>query len=683
MKSFLLFIIFFLTNLALQSQSLSVFNVDAAGFPAVKAKFFAYDEKGVQITNLSAAKFRVTESGNLRTVTYVSCPNPKQPITVSIAMSIDNSSSMGEKIGDTIPIVIGKETARRLAELITIPPSEIALQSCNDKAFICQDFTQDKNKYYNNLNPITSGGGNDFAEQLLAPQNGLLNIAKKGINKKVAVIYTDGLWTALKDNELQKCKDICANYNITFFAIIFSRPDADPNGIKTSLKSLCDATGGYMFDGITSLKAAEELVKGLQKLVQGGEPCSIEWQSEIPCIEGFTKAELMLLTNGAVSYAGYQIPLSAVAKLEFNPEFVKFLKPTPGIQRDTTVTVKAINSNFNVTNITSSDSAYTIKPTNFTLNAGQTINLTVSFIPPDSGYSYAQFTFENTLCTTYYPASGGFPGKRPLIKTLKLIQPNGGQKFVVGMDTLITWFGVLPGETVVIDYSIDSGATWKLITDTAKGLSYKWRVPKTPGNQCLARVTTKSGYGNCNEVRICEQVWMGCNLDVDHYRNGDLIPEIKDTKEWEIQKIGAWCYYLNDSANGAIYGKLYNWYAILDPRGLAPEGWHIPTNSEFSELKDCLQYPDLAGGKLKEEGTEHWKSPNTLATNLSGFVALPGGCRDPNGTFLGLNKSGYWWTTTEYYLYDAWSMNLLYNSGLMYQDKSNYSNGLSVRCLKD
>src|ERR1035437_4904310 len=127
-------------------------------------------------------------------------------------------------------------------------------------------------------------------------------------------------------------------------------------------------------------------------------------------------------------------------------------------------------------------------------------------------------------------------------------------------------------------------------------------------------------------VTICTQSWMLKNLDVSTYRNGDLIPEVTDGSAWSALTAGAWCWYNNDSAtNASTYGKLYNWYAVNDPRGLAPTGWHVPSDAEWTTLSTCLGGNAVAGGAMKETGTTHWTSPNTGATNSSGFTGLPGG----------------------------------------------------------
>jgi uncharacterized protein (TIGR02145 family) len=190
-----------------------------------------------------------------------------------------------------------------------------------------------------------------------------------------------------------------------------------------------------------------------------------------------------------------------------------------------------------------------------------------------------------------------------------------------------------------------------------------------------------------NEVKICSQFWMTKNLDVDHYRNGDPIPEVKDDTQWANLKTGAWCYNNNDPINGEIYGKLYNWYAVNDPRGLAPVGYHIPTDAEWTELENCLGGSVIAGGKLKSTGTIEggdglWLSPNTGATNSSGFSGLPGGNRDDNGDYHG-TLIGIWWSSTE----GGETIALIGGLGYDIADIVRYYDskvcGFSVRCVRD
>lgn len=186
-----------------------------------------------------------------------------------------------------------------------------------------------------------------------------------------------------------------------------------------------------------------------------------------------------------------------------------------------------------------------------------------------------------------------------------------------------------------------------------------------------------------NSVKIEAQQWMEKNLDVTTYRNGDIIPQVTDATAWANLTTGAWCYYNNDPKNGAIYGKLYNWYAVVDPRGLAPSGWHIPTDEEWTNLSDTLGGRDVAGGKMKTTGTTLWDSPNASATNKSGFAGLPSGVRNSYGSFSNLGDSGFWWSATENSATVAWYRNLYYNIGFLSRNYGFKSTGFSVRCLMD
>jgi uncharacterized protein (TIGR02145 family) len=185
-------------------------------------------------------------------------------------------------------------------------------------------------------------------------------------------------------------------------------------------------------------------------------------------------------------------------------------------------------------------------------------------------------------------------------------------------------------------------------------------------------------------LTLCDQTWMLKNLEVSRYRNGDIIPKVTDPVEWAALTTGAYCYYNNDSATyAAIYGRLYNYYAVVDSRGLAPEGWHIPSDAEWTALETCLGGASVAGGAMKETGTTHWSSPNTGATNSSGFTALPGGNRNVNGLFLSLGDVSYWWSTTVFNTTDASFKYITFNNNSLQNTNSFKVNGFSIRCIRD
>lgn len=185
-----------------------------------------------------------------------------------------------------------------------------------------------------------------------------------------------------------------------------------------------------------------------------------------------------------------------------------------------------------------------------------------------------------------------------------------------------------------------------------------------------------------NEVTIGTQVWLSKNLDVAKFRNGDSIPEAKTDEEWVKageNKQPAWCYYNNEEPNGTKYGKLYNCYAVNDPRGLAPNGYHIPTDAEWTQLTDYLGGESVAGNKMKS--ISGWDE-NGNGNNKSGFSGLPGGYRLTDGTFSTIGMYGLWWSSTENITVNAWNRVLDFDSGYVYRDYY-FKGGLSVRCLRD
>lgn len=184
-------------------------------------------------------------------------------------------------------------------------------------------------------------------------------------------------------------------------------------------------------------------------------------------------------------------------------------------------------------------------------------------------------------------------------------------------------------------------------------------------------------------ISIGTQVWMTKNLNVSTFKNGDPIPEAKTDEEWKRAgklKKPAWCYYQNDPANGAKYGKLYNWYAVNDIRCLAPSGYHITQDDEWTILTDYLGGEDFAGTKIKS--MNGWDE-NGNGTNTSGFSGLPGGGRSSSGAFYDIGSYGYWWSSTDGNTSDAWYRLLSYHFGSAYGDHSNKHFGFSVRCVKD
>ena len=244
-------------------------------------------------------------------------------------------------------------------------------------------------------------------------------------------------------------------------------------------------------------------------------------------------------------------------------------------------------------------------------------------------------------------------------------------------------------------YIMKSGAIvgqYNVNTEVDSVIFYKPTIEETTSG-----TFTDSRDGNeYNWVQIGDQVWMAENLA--------YLPSINMVADGSEDAAGSYYYvYGYDGTNVAdakatdnyaTYGVLYNWTAAMDGeassttnpsgiQGVCPAGWHLPSDAEWTELTDCLGGTSVAGGKLKETGTTHWNSPNTGATNETGFTALPGGYRYYSGKFLNVGNDGIWWSATEYPAYFAWYRSMYYSSSGVTRYYGDKEVGFSVRCVRD
>lgn len=184
-------------------------------------------------------------------------------------------------------------------------------------------------------------------------------------------------------------------------------------------------------------------------------------------------------------------------------------------------------------------------------------------------------------------------------------------------------------------------------------------------------------------ITIGKQTWMGENLKTTRFNDGKAIQLVTNDKAWTSLETPAYCWLKNDTANKEDYGALYNWYAV-NTRKICPRGWHVPSKTEWEDLTAFLGDENLAGARLKEAGTDHWKNSILVSTNEYGFTALPCGLRQMEGNFPEFADSyGVWWSSTEFSKIAAWNRGVFFSSNKLYGGNDNKKNGFSVRCIKD
>jgi uncharacterized protein (TIGR02145 family) len=206
-------------------------------------------------------------------------------------------------------------------------------------------------------------------------------------------------------------------------------------------------------------------------------------------------------------------------------------------------------------------------------------------------------------------------------------------------------------------------------------------------NSGLSYSTMKDNDGfSYKTIQIGSQTWMAENLRSTKFRNGETIAEVTSNSAWTGLTTAAYSNYENteDIDQLATYGRLYNWFAIADSRGLAPAGWHVPTDREWEQLVNELGGMQSAGGSLKEAGNTHWTAPNTGANNSSGFTALPAGRREyTDGRFINNSFNTFWWTSSLYNPDYSWYYQINYDFSSVIVANFHKQYGFSVRLVKD
>lgn len=258
--------------------------------------------------------------------------------------------------------------------------------------------------------------------------------------------------------------------------------------------------------------------------------------------------------------------------------------------------------------------------------------------------------------------------QNPTVSDSKTANGTGTGNFISNLTNLV------PGRT----YYVRAYATNSIGTGYGNEVSFTIPIPADGTTSTL----TYNGY-TYKTVYINGKEWLAENLQTTKYKDGTPIANVTDDTEWDGLSTGAYCWYNNDeTANKNTYGALYNWHAVNTGK-LAPAGWHVPTDAEWTALTDYLGGTTVAGGKLKEIGTAHWGDPNTDATNEVGFTALPGGSRHYGGSFDGIGDSGYWWSATESGAYSAWYRYMNYDISDVLRNNYYRELGFSVRCVRD
>lgn len=595
MKKLIYLFLFIFSNGVASSQSISIYNIDASNFPVMRAKFNAIGLKGELVKSIAEIELSLYENGIPRDILSVSCPPdvPPRDVSTTIVFNVANATKSGS-------LDIAKSAAKAWIGTLT-PGSECAITSVDKVNSLNQDFTSNSYKLNKAVDLIGESKGIDYRVALAEPPAGGIIVAKAAKNKRVIILLTDGLPNRFPD-ELKIIKDANDN-NITIHCITINMHAHE------SLKRIAEATGGLWFENVRSREEAEEIGRQIKsRTVYGESACDIEWKSAADCIRETRNVESKW--GGCTSRANYFPPSTAKAELKFSPVSVYFANKPIGVKSDTTIEITAVNSDFDVESVHSTSPFFKVSPNSFTLKNGETKTITVSYTPPDSNSYYSFIRFKTRTCTGEFYAMGGYTFTKSTVNTLELTSPNGGESFIAGSDTIITWTGALPTDKVTLEYSIDNGKTWKIITKEATGLQYAWKnVPKPTSFRCLIRITSRSKEPLVEWSKTYNRCYFDAARDIKQTKNGNYIVVGESSDLYGDSNV--WILYLNQ-AGDIIWGKSIGGanddkgYAVVETQdgGFAVGSFTI---SDDGNLKD----KDLGAGdfwivKLNVKGDIEW-----------------------------------------------------------------------------
>jgi|GEM_PF-2259686 hypothetical protein len=474
--------------LTLNAQTLSVTLKSTASYPQLSADFFLLDKDGLPLNPVSKDDLRITEGGTQRTIVSLTCPPTNTPLPVSVVLTFDASLSMefygGSRFGTgDNNLTIAQKAGKAFVQAFQMPPSECAITSFNSRAYLNTDYSTDKARLSQTIDALVLDNQTRYTPAFLDARSGAIPIAVRGQHNQKAIIFlTDGINFDFFDP--QNVINAANNAGIKIFCIGLRLP------LSTELRFITEQTGGEGFSNVTTTAQAEAIYRRIVQKIQGYAPCELIWETS-GCEQQKT-AIIEHIPTGLKDTVRYTINPSQLAQWNISPLGTHFGIINNPATKDTTVYLKAQNNAITLEKLTINNPFSIISPTVFpiTIPANDSIPIIIRFIPTDTKYAYAELIPEGTGCNQaigYF--SGGSAAQPPTPPTLQVIHPNGFEKFLWKTDTVIRWRGVLPQDTVTLEYSIDNGTTWTLISDKATGLEHPWTVPATPSKQCIMRVT--------------------------------------------------------------------------------------------------------------------------------------------------------------------------------------------------
>lgn len=476
-KTVFIYFVFCIWYVCAQGQSLNVYSVITEQLPIVSASISIRNTTNEQISSVNPTNIRVIENGVQRSVRLIQCPEGHIPERISSVLVMDISGSMA--MYEPTNMALAKIAGKWWVDALPNDGSECAVTSFDHDSYINQDFTNNKQKLISALANLNPNGSTNYNSAFINGVGAGLRIINRAKYKKILILLTDGQGNIDPDAVLQKAQE--EQTTVYCVGVRFSLPDA--------LKNIAEKTQGLWFDNVLSATQLVDAYRNIYDVAINNKPCAIEWETDVSCNTA-REAIISYIPFAVTDTLSYIIPEQHLPKISFSELIVKFTNE-PGKTDSKDVEVTALSNNVEINSVIVNNPAFSIVPTvafPWKLNKGDKRIFTVTFAPQDSSLTFDQIMLQGNICKkSLLYATGGFAGKRKKELQITVKRPNGGEIFVTGDTTTLEWSGVMPTDTVRLDYSTDNGITWLPVINKATGFSYLWKVPFTPSTQCLLR----------------------------------------------------------------------------------------------------------------------------------------------------------------------------------------------------
>ncbi len=456
---------------------LHLYDVIDSTYPIMRASVYMTNDSGRRIENLSASEFELRDNGTVYPLLAMSCPPVTKPNPLSSVLVVDVSGSMSS--GNPQNMSLAQAAAKEWVKLQAKDGSETALVSFDMDGYLNFDFTDDKYSLNSAIDQLKPQGGTVYDAGLIREPNSALSIIGTTKHHRVVIFLTDGMGACNETEVIAQAK--AKGVSIYCVCVNLSAPQ--------SLIHIAEQTGGLTFENVRSM---EQIIKAYNQIYYNAISfghCEISWRVKPEC-NTFHSVTLSHMPTGLTETNSYDIRDRFLPSISYSPSSVRFDSIAPGSSAVKHVTLTANGDSVVITGISPSLGLFTIENISFpiTLKRGQSVGFDIRFSPQDSAMEFCSFSCTTNACVgSNYYAKGGFVGHRSSGAKLRLLKPNGGESLYAGDTCNITWTGVLPDDTLRLEFSSDRGASWTRITDSATAMHYTWIVPFVQSSICLIR----------------------------------------------------------------------------------------------------------------------------------------------------------------------------------------------------